>query len=145
MSKRKRTSRDTTRENAEVQQEAETTTATRVIPKKESAPSFPVPDEKFDVSVPEGFEWDKYRPLKKSEFQADHLYYMHRAADFTYRIEVLQNKVDEYNRLAEEAERWGSAEQQKKIKRLKKMQKQTDTLQQELLDDGLDVGALLEE
>ncbi len=105
---------------------------------KKPTPAFLVPKEKFDKAVPEGFVFGKHKTLKKNAFQADHLYFAHRAADLAFRSEQFTAK-------AEEAKKIGSGKERNKAKRLQKMQAKMSELRKELEDQGIDVNELLKD
>ncbi len=122
---------------------AKTKTAKKVAPKKEipvkkETPSFEIPDGGLDVAMPEEFEFGEYKPLKKKEFQADHLYFSHRAIELSVRAEAFEAK-------AEEAKLLGSGKDRSKAKRLQKMQLKMEELRRELEEQGIDVDELLKD
>lgn len=136
MSKKKRLTEKEQKEKEKAERKAERKEQRKK--EKKHTPAFLVPKEKFDVAVPEGFVFGKHKTLKKNMFQADHLYFTHRAADLASRSEQFVVK-------AEEAKRLGSGKERNKAKRLRKMQEKMAELRKELEDQGIDVNELLKE
>lgn len=123
------------KKNASANKVAETKT-----PKKRASTArvlwTETPDGGYDVAVPEGFDFDKFRPLKKRDFTSEHLFYEHKAAQ-------MDHKAAAFRAQGEEAKKLGSTKERAKAKRLIKMTEKMAELRKQLEAQGIDVDAVL--
>jgi hypothetical protein len=104
---------------------------------KKSKPEFPgLEDGKLKVAVPSGWEWGKFKPLKRSAFEAEYLHLEHKAAELQAKAQTLLEK-------AEESKKMGAGKERGKAKRLIKLQERMAELRETLEKEGVDVNALL--
>lgn len=112
------------------------------VPKGGGKPEFGKvndPNDKvypFKEATPEGYEFGKFKPLKKRDFVEDWLYYEHRAQE-------MEAKAKAFHEQADESKKLGSGKQRAKAKRLVKLRTQIAELTQALKDQGIDVEQLL--
>lgn len=118
-----------------------------VQPKKEKPPplEFAVPEGGFNVTMPDGYDFNVHRMLKKKDFQEEGLYYRFRAVGCERQAAFFTQRATEFMDQAVAADRFGSGKDRKQVKRLQKMQAKADTLRNELADKGIDVDAALAE
>lgn len=90
----------------------------------------------FSEAVPEGFDFDKHKPLKKRDFKEEYLYYEFRAED-------LERKAAKLREQAEESKKLGSGKARQKAKRLVKLKSQIAKLTESLKESGVDVESIL--
>jgi len=97
---------------------------------------FPI-DEKLEVTIPVGFEFTEYAPIKRTSFAHDKFFFEHRAMFFEY-------KAAEARAHAVEAAKYGNKKQKAAAKRIEKMSAQIATLTASLTEQGIDVSELME-
>jgi len=90
----------------------------------------------FKEAVPAGYDFAKHKPLKKRDYEADHLFYEYRAVD-------CENKAKAFRVQAEEAKLLGSAQDRNKAKRYVKLQEKMAVLKSQLIAQGINVEELL--
>lgn len=106
--------------------------------KKAGRVNFAVGTELLKVAVPEGYNFDVNKPLKKKNFVTEDLFYMYRAAE-------MEHKAAQFRAKAEEAKKLGTGTEKNKAKKLIKMQERIEELKQSLAAQGIDVEKLLAE
>ena len=111
-------------------------TVTQQKSEKKTKAGFKVSDKPYDTAVPTDFNFENFKPLKKKNFVSDHLYFMHRANEMSFKRTAFLVK-------AEEAKKLGSSSEQRKKKQIVKLQSKMDELKQQLEAQGVDVKALL--
>jgi hypothetical protein len=92
----------------------------------------------FKVPVPENFDFDTFKALKKRDFASDEMFYRYRAAE-------MEHKAAGFITKAEEAKKMGSAADRGKAKRLIKLQEKMAELKKQLTEQGVNVDELLEQ
>ncbi len=90
----------------------------------------------FSEEVPEGYEFGKFAPLKKRDFKEEHIYTLHRAADFEHRALKMREEAEKIKAL-------GGTKARSKAKRLIKLREQFTALSEQLKLSGIDVDVLL--
>lgn len=123
-------------EKAEAAKKAETAKKVEMAKKTEARTEFKVSTEPYDIVVPEGFNFEDFKPLKKKNFITEPLYYEHRIAEMRYKIGVFEAK-------AEEAKKFGSAAERRQKKQILRLAVKMSELKEKLTEQGIDVEALL--
>ncbi len=95
------------------------------------------PNKKLAV-LPEDFDPKVHRPLKRANFDGDHL-------ALKWQAKVLRDKATRLEEQAGRLEKLGNKGQASKLKRLAAMRERMKELEAELKDEDLDVEALLAE
>lgn len=111
-----------------------TTTTTKKKASKKTA--FKIRKEPYEVAVPKNFDFVTYKPLKKSNFTTEALYFEHRAAGSQHQVEVFKKK-------AEESRTLGSTKERRQKKQVVKLAEKMDALKKTLTLAGVDVEAIL--
>ena len=88
------------------------------------------------TEVPQDYEPSKHIRLSRKDFNSE-------ATFFKFKAAMAQRLADKYNRLAAEAEHYGTAAERKAAKKLATLQKRIAELQAELQAKGIDVSALI--
>jgi len=107
-----------------------------VVKKKKSKRTVFVHTEPLEVAVPEKFDFAKNKPLKKTDFKNEDLFFEYKAAECDAKAIVFRAK-------AEESKKLGSTKDRAKAKRLLKMQEKMAELREQLEADGVNVEELL--
>jgi len=97
---------------------------------------FKIAKEPYDVTMPEGFNFKDYKPLKKRNFTTEALYYDHRAEEMAY-------KMAGFRAQAEECRTMGSAADRRKKKQIVRLNSKMNELKAQLIAQGIDVEALI--
>ena len=97
---------------------------------------FKVSETPYDVTMPDGFNFKDYKPLKKKNFKDEALYFEHRAEEMAY-------KMTAFKAQAEEARTTGSAADRRKKKQIVKLNAKMNELKEQLVAQGIDVEALI--
>lgn len=93
-------------------------------------------EAKYEVALPEGFDFNEHKLLRRKNFTRDDLYFEHRALH-------LDHKAGKFRGMAAEAKALGSREDRARAKKLQRMNDQMAELREQLEKSGVDVGALL--
>ena len=107
-------------------------------PKKESKRkgAFKVSEKAYDVAMPDKFDFKVHKPLKKSNFTEEHVYFGHRAEYAKYQVKVWEAKAAESKLL-------GSTKERRQKKAVVRLQSKMTELRTQLEKQGIDVTALL--
>jgi len=89
-----------------------------------------------ELLTTEQFNPSKHKPLTRKDFEAEYLFYEHRAV-------LAENKAVNLRAKAEESKKLGNVGDAAKAKKLLKMQKAMAELQAQLAAQGVDVAALM--
>lgn len=104
---------------------------------KKKREKYPVPEDGLEA-WPEDFDASKHKPLKKTDFKNEAVWLDRKA-------EEAEEKAKRYRQEAETVRKIGSTKDQKKAKKLLKVQSELAELRKALAADGVDVDALLAE
>ncbi len=107
--------------------------AKKVVKRTKFAPDA---DTKYEVAMPDGFDFAKHYPVQKRNFANEALYYDHRAAE-------MQFKKEQFEAHAEICRTQGSAADRRKAKQIVKLQSKVDELRAILEAQGINVEELL--
>jgi len=99
---------------------------------------FKISDKKYEVAMPENFNFDDYNALKKVNFVTEALYFEHRALE-------AEHRALKFREMATEAAKYGSKSEQAKVKRIKKLQDKMAELKAQLEEQGIDVNSIISE
>jgi len=89
----------------------------------------------YEICVPEGFDFTKYKMLKRGVFKTEALFFEHRAAECEFRAEHWRSRATESSAMGDKAQR-------AKAKRLIRLQAKYDELREQLVEQGVDVEAI---
>lgn len=93
-------------------------------------------DAKYEVALPDGFDFNEHKLLRRKNFVNDALYFEHRALH-------LEHRAAAFRGMAAEAKAFGSREDRARAKKLQRMNDQMAELRKQLESSGVDVSALL--
>lgn len=111
-----------------------TKTAKPTKPAKEKKPARPGFEAKelLEVAVPEGFNFDEFKPLKKKAFKTEAVFFDHAAAYFDWKAAGARKKADD-------ARKYGDKSTRNNVKKLEKGVEKMKDLIKTLRAQGMDV------
>lgn len=93
-------------------------------------------DAKYDVAMPDGFDFNHNKPLRRKNFTHDALFFEHKAAEMNF-------KATRFRGQAAEAKALGSRADRAKAKKLQRLNGKMAELVAELRAQGVDTDVLL--
>jgi len=97
---------------------------------------FKISETPYDVAMPDGFNFDDYKPLKKKNFAQEYTYFEHRAL-------AAEHRAAKFRQMAKDSKKYGSTADRAKARRLVKLQTKMEELKTQLIEQGVDVEQLL--
>lgn len=98
-------------------------------------------EEKY-TEAPGDFNFEDFKPIKKTEFVSDEVYLDHQVNICNSKAEIYTLKADKCAKLAARLREFGDPETRKKAAKLEKMRGQLAALELSLIEDGVDLDLL---
>lgn len=95
------------------------------------------------VALPDGYDYRKFKPLKKKDFATEDLYIDYQGLIAEQKAEFFMELSKERHTRANHLRKFGDADTRRKAKKLERATKQALLLQKELEAQGIDVSEIL--